>query len=37
MYGFWYDFVRPKYGEKANLCYTDTGSITDNVKPDHVY
>ena len=21
MYGFWYDYVKPKYGEKAKLSY----------------
>ena len=21
MYQFWYDYVKPKYGEKAKLCY----------------
>ena len=21
MYGFWYDYVKPKYGEKSKLCY----------------
>ena len=21
MYEFWYDYVKPKYGEKATLCY----------------
>ena len=25
MYEFWYDHVKPKYGEKAKLCYTDCG------------
>ena len=24
MYEFWYDYVEPKYGEKANSCYMDT-------------
>ena len=24
MYEFWYDYVKPKYGEKAKLCYMDT-------------
>ena len=24
MYGFWYDYVKPKYEEKAKLCYMDT-------------
>ena len=24
MYEFWYDYVKPKYNEKAKLCYMDT-------------
>ena len=24
MYKFCYDYVKPKYGEKAKLCYMDT-------------
>ena len=27
MYKFWYDFIRPKYGGRAKLCYTDTDSF----------
>ena len=23
---FWYDFLKPKHGENAKLCYMDTGS-----------
>ena len=23
MYEFWYDYVKPKYGDKAKLCYMD--------------
>ena len=24
LYEFWYDYVKPKYGEKSKLCYMDT-------------
>ena len=24
MYEFWYDYVKPRYGKKAKLCYMDT-------------
>ena len=24
LYEFWYDYVKPKYGERAKLCYMDT-------------
>ena len=24
MYNFWYDYFKPKYGDRAKLCYTDT-------------
>ena len=26
MYEFWYDYVKPKYKDKAKLCYMDTNS-----------
>ena len=28
IYVFWYDYVKPRYKEKAKLCYMDTGSLT---------
>ena len=27
MYEFWYDYLKPRYGDKAKLCYTDTDSF----------
>ena len=24
MYEFWYDYIKPKYGDRAKLFYTDT-------------
>ena len=27
MYEFWYDYLKPKYGDKAKLCYADTISF----------
>ena len=37
MYEFWYDYVKPKYGEKAKLCYMDTGSFIVYTKTDVIY
>ena len=28
MYKFWYDYIKPKYAEKAKFCYMDTGIVT---------
>ena len=27
MYKFWYDYFKPKYGDKVKLCYTDTDNF----------
>ena len=31
MYEFWYDSIKPKYKEKAKLCYMDTDSFIINI------
>ena len=36
MYDFWYDYVKPKYGEEAKLCCMDTDSFTVYIKTDDV-
>ena len=28
---FWYDYVKPKYGEKVKLCYMDTDNFIDHM------
>ena len=27
MYEFWYDYIKPKQGDRVKLCYTDTDSF----------
>ena len=31
MYEFWYDYLKPKYNDKAKLCYMDTDSFALNI------
>ena len=37
IYGFWYDYLKSKYGENVKLCYSDTDSIIVYVETDHVH
>ena len=37
MYKFWYDLVKPKYGEKAKLCNMDTDSFIVYIKNIYIY
>ena len=32
MYEIWYDYVKPKYGENAKLCYMNRDSFIVHVK-----
>ena len=34
---FWYDCVKPKYGEKGEVCYMDTDSVIANIKTKDIY
>ena len=36
-YKFWYDYVKPKYGEKAKLCYIDTKGLIVYIKTYDIY
>ena len=29
---FWYDYLKPKYGDGVQLCYTDTDSLIIHIK-----
>ena len=37
MYKFWYDYISPKYGDAAKLCYTDTDSFIINIKTEDFF
>ena len=37
LYEFWYDDVKPKYGEKARLSYMYTASFVGYTKTDTIY
>ena len=37
MYEFWYDYIKPKYKEKARLFYMDTDSFAMHIKTEDFY
>ena len=34
---FWYNYIKPKYGDKARLCYMDTDSFIINIETEDFY
>ena len=37
MYEFWYDYMKPKYGDNVKLCYMDTDSFIMHIKTEYFY
>ena len=37
MYKFWYDYLKPKYGGRVKLCYTDTDSFIIYIKTEDFF
>ena len=37
MFEFWYDYMKPKYGNDVKLCYMDTDSFVMNIKTNDFY
>ena len=37
MYEFWYDYIKPKYGDNVSLCYMNTDSFVMDIKTDDFY
>ena len=37
MYKFWYDYMKPKYGDNVKLCYMDTDSFIMQIKTEDFY
>ena len=37
MYEFWYDYMKPKYWDKGELCYMETASFIFYVKIGDIY
>ena len=37
IYKFWYNYIKPEYGDKARLCYMDTDSFVIYIKSEDFY
>ena len=37
MYKYWYDFIKPKYRDRAKLCYSDTDSFIIHIITENFY
>ena len=37
MYEFWYDYMKPTYGDNVKLCYMDTDSFIIHIKTEDFY
>ena len=37
MYENWYDYIRPKYGDRAKLCYMDFDSFVIHIETEDFY
>ena len=37
MYEYWYDFIKPKYRDRAKVCYSDTDSFIIHIITENFY
>ena len=37
MHEFWYDYLKPKYGDNLKLCYMDTDTFIMHIKTEDLY
>ena len=37
IYEFWYDYLKPKYGDRVKLCHTDTDSFIIYIKTEDIF
>ena len=37
IYEFWYDYIRPKYGDRAKCCDTDTDSFSIYIRNEDFF